>query len=91
MPNVAKESKRRKLEVSPGKAIREMVVKKKALRPKAESGNAVAVPRWCGQLRAAVFKPAPDADELPTPVKKDRNDIVVTLMYPGPWSYATFA
>jgi hypothetical protein len=32
----------------------EMVVKKTALRPKAASGKAVAVPRWRGQLSAAV-------------------------------------
>lgn len=35
--------------------IVETVDQKKALRPKAAKGNAVAVPRWSGKFEAAVF------------------------------------
>ena len=37
-----------------GKSRPDMEVKKKALRPKAAKGNAVAVPRCKGQFRAAI-------------------------------------
>lgn len=47
------ERRRRKPEMLSGNTKPERVVKKNALRPKADSGKAVAVPRWCGQLRAA--------------------------------------
>ena len=45
--------RRRKEEVLSGKAKFEIKVKKKAPSPKAERGNAVAVPLWSGQFRAA--------------------------------------
>jgi hypothetical protein len=47
------DSRRRYFDVSPGKRRPAIVVKKKALRPKADRGKAVAVPRCNGQLRAA--------------------------------------
>jgi hypothetical protein len=50
---VPSDRRRRYFDVSPGKNRLAADVKKKALRPKAESGNAVAVPRCNGQLRAA--------------------------------------
>ena len=43
----------RYLEVLLGNSMPDTDVKKKALRPKAARGNAVAVPRWCGQFIAA--------------------------------------
>ena len=45
MPKVPTASIRRKLDVLSGNATVEMDEKKKALSPKAERGNAVAVPR----------------------------------------------
>jgi len=45
MPDVPAASKRRKSEVLSGNAKEEMTEKKNALRPKADRGNAVAVPR----------------------------------------------
>lgn len=45
MPDVPAASKRRKSDVLSGNAKEEIIEKKKALRPKADSGNAVAVPR----------------------------------------------
>ena len=56
MPNVPAASRSRKSEVLSGNANEEIVEKKNALRPKAERGNAVAVPRWFGQLSAAAFR-----------------------------------
>lgn len=56
MANVPRASIRRKSLVLSGKAKDEMVTKKKALRPKADKGKAVAVPRWLGQFRAASQK-----------------------------------
>lgn len=53
MLNVAMAKRRSKSEVLSGNAIDDMAEKKNALRPKAESGNAVAVPRWFGQFSAA--------------------------------------
>jgi hypothetical protein len=50
---VPRDRRRRYLDVSPGKRKLAAVVKKKALRPKADRGKAVAVPRCSGQLRAA--------------------------------------
>ena len=85
---VAIESIKRKLEVSPGKAKFESVVKNKALRPNAERGKAVAVPRWCGQFNAAVLRAAEEAEQLPTPVKKFKKHMRSTLMEPGPLSKA---
>jgi hypothetical protein len=51
--DVPNDKRRRYLDVSPGKKKLATVVKKKALRPKAERGNAVAVPRCSGQFSAA--------------------------------------
>ncbi len=45
MVKVAMASRRSKSEVLSGNAIQDTAEKKKALRPNAESGNAVAVPR----------------------------------------------
>lgn len=55
MPDVPAASKRRKSAVLSGNAKEEIIEKKKALSPKADRGNAVAVPRWFGQFRAAAF------------------------------------
>lgn len=44
---------RRKRPVSSSKAKEDMVAKKNALSPKAARGNAVALPRWLGQFKAA--------------------------------------
>lgn len=56
MLNVAMAKRRSKSEVLSRNAIDDMAEKKNALRPKAESGNAVAVPRWFGQLSAAKMR-----------------------------------
>lgn len=48
MANVPTASSNRKCAVSSSNAIEEIVAKKKALRPNAASGKAVAVPRWLG-------------------------------------------
>jgi hypothetical protein len=45
-PEVPLARSMRKPLVSPGKKMAPTVEKKKALRPKAASGNAVADPRW---------------------------------------------
>lgn len=45
---------RSKSEVLSGKARDDNAAKKRALKPNADRGNAVAVPRDCGQFRAAV-------------------------------------
>lgn len=50
---VAMARTRRKSLVFPGKSHEERHEKKKALRPKAARGMAVAVPRWLGKFRAA--------------------------------------
>jgi len=42
----------KKLEVLSGNATLDNTVKKKALRPNADSARPVAVPRWCGQFSA---------------------------------------
>ena len=47
-----------------------MDAKTKALSPKADSGNAVAVPRCSGQLNVEVLIAAVKAVQLPIPVKK---------------------
>ena len=47
------QSSKRKSEVLLGKANIDIKEKKKALKPKADKGNAVAVPRWFGQFIAA--------------------------------------
>ena len=52
----------RKSEVLLGKAAVDSVAKTKALRPNAARGNAVAVPRWLGQFKAANKISAHDLD-----------------------------
>lgn len=47
------ERSKRKDDVSSGNAKEEIEAKKKAPRPNAATGKAVAVPRWVGQLFAA--------------------------------------
>ena len=64
-------SKMRKLYVLCGNA-RATVAKKKALRPNAASGKAVAVPLDSGKLRAAALMEAVNAEQLPAPVKKEK-------------------
>ena len=51
--NVARANKRRRFEESSGKANDDIDAKKKALRPNADRGKAVAVPRLSGQFSAA--------------------------------------
>ena len=51
--NVATANKRSRSEVLSGKANDDIDAKKKALRPNADRGKAVAVPRLSGQFRAA--------------------------------------
>ena len=51
------------------------VEKKKALRPKAASGNAVAVPRWCGQFKADVLMAAMKAMHPPRPLRNEKKHI----------------
>jgi hypothetical protein len=46
--------RKRKSDVFPGNASDDSVEKKKALRPNAASGKAVAVPRWWGKFNAAI-------------------------------------
>lgn len=74
--------------VSSGKAMPETNVNKKALRPNPLNGNAVAVPRWRGQLVAQVLIEALKALQLPTPVKKPKKHSK-PIEYPSPLaSYA---
>ena len=51
--NVPTASMSKKFEVLAGNAALDTVEKRKALRPNADNGNAVAVPRWFGQFMAA--------------------------------------
>ena len=67
---VAKSNKRPA--VSSGKAMPPTKVKRKALKPNPLNGNAVAVPRWRGQLVAHVLIEALKALQLPTPVRKQQ-------------------
>ena len=53
MPKVIHDKRSNKSDVLSGNAMDEIEAKKKALRPKAESGKAVALPRWFGQFNAA--------------------------------------
>ncbi len=52
-PTVKRARRRSRSDVLSGKATLDIVEKKNALRPNAESGKAVADPRWLGQFRAA--------------------------------------
>lgn len=83
-------SKRRNRPVSSLKMIADMVDQKKALRPKAARGNAVAVPRCVGKFDAAVLMEAEKAEELPKPVRNAKNDKRPTPKEPGPCSYAEY-
>jgi hypothetical protein len=65
----------RKLLVLPLKKTLPMSEKKKALSPKAASGNAVAVPLWCGKLSADVLTAAAKAMHPPNPVRKEKKHI----------------
>lgn len=55
MQNVPMAKKSRNLEVLCAKNMLETPVKKNALSPNAARGNAVAVPRFLGQFRAAIW------------------------------------
>jgi hypothetical protein len=81
-------SKRRYFDVLSGNSRPERDVKKKALSPNAASGKAVAVPRWFGQLRAAVLIAAVNAAQLPHPVRNEKKQSSHTPIVPGPASYA---
>ena len=61
--------------VFPGKMSFPLMEKKKALRPKAARGNAVAVPRWCGQFSADVLTAAAKAIHPPAPTKNEHRHI----------------
>jgi hypothetical protein len=78
MPNVPAANSMRKALVSPLKNTLPMREKKKALRPKAASGNAVAVPRWCGQFRADVLTDAAKAMQPPRPERYEKKHISAT-------------
>ena len=80
-------NKSRKCEVPCGKA-KATVEKKKALRPNAANGKAVAVPRWSGKLRAAALIEPLKAEQLPAPVKKENRHKEPMLYPPGPASNA---
>lgn len=104
MKNVPTASKNRKPDVLSGKAIDDKEEKKKALSPNPERGNAVAVPRWSGQLMAAEhlswqlisstrgFSPVLIAPEIaappPLPVRKEKKHSHGTVTDPAPPSYA---
>lgn len=76
----------RKSPTSPGAITVETEEKKKAERPNAAKGNAVAVPRWCGQFKADAFIAAAKAEQPPTPVKNEYRQSNGTD--PDPLSYA---
>jgi hypothetical protein len=67
MPHVPQARSSRKALGSPGKKTEPRREKKKALRPNAASGKAVAVPRCWGQLRADVLTAAAKAMQPPRP------------------------
>ena len=81
-------SKSRYPEVSSGNMKAENVVQKKALKPKALNGNAVAVPLCRGQFVAHTFKAALKAVQLAIPVKSEKKQSAGMLMLPAPLSYA---
>lgn len=86
-PEVPTDSSMRKALVSPSKKTAPSVEKKKALRPKAAMGNAVAVPRWCGQFSADVLMEAWKVMQLPRPVSDEKKQNKGTE--PKPRSYAS--
>lgn len=52
--SVPTESNKRYPEISSPKAKLAIVVNTKALKPKADKGNAVEVPRWSGKLNVPI-------------------------------------
>jgi hypothetical protein len=82
--DVPKASMRRNRPVSPWNRTADIVDQKKALRPNAARGNAVAVPRCSGKFVAAVLIEAPKAEQLPKPVRKENNDMKKTPIEPWP-------
>ena len=86
MPNVPLASSIRKWPVLPGRTNWANMEKKKALSPNAAKGNAVAVPRWCGQFKAEVLIAAAKAAHPPSPVKKEKRQS--NGSGPEPLSYA---
>lgn len=96
---VPRASMRRNRPVSPWNRTADIVDQKKALRPNAARGNAVAVPRCSGKFVAAiviscvfwvqatvvdapVLIEAPKAEQLPKPVRKEKNDMKKTPIEP---------
>lgn len=84
-PKVPAASSMRNAPVSPESKL-PTKEKKNALRPNAASGNAVAVPLWCGQLSADVFTEPAKAMQPPKPVRKEKKHINETE--PDAVSYA---
>lgn len=72
MPQVPQVSSMRKALGSPGKRRDPTREKKKALRPKAARGKAVAVPRRWGQFNADVLIEAANAMQPPMPVRYEK-------------------
>lgn len=86
MPEVPQARSIRKSLVSPGNRNPPTSEKKKALRPKAAKGKAVAVPLWCGQFRADVLTAAANAVHAPRPDRNEKRQIKGTE--PDPLSKA---
>lgn len=70
--------------MSSGKATEDTAEKKKALKPNADSGKAVADPRWFGQFRADVLIEPAKAAQPPTPVRKAKKHSQGIDSEPGP-------
>jgi len=86
MPKVPHAKRNKKCPVFPGITNWANIEKKKALNPNAAKGNAVAVPRWCGQFNADVLIAAAKAAQPPKPVKKE--NMQSSGIEPEPLSYA---
>lgn len=82
--NVPTARSNRRFPVSSGKASPPIVVNAKALKPNPLNGNAVAVPRCCGQLVAQVLIAPENAEQLPMPVKRLAMHSIHTGNEPGP-------
>ena len=72
MPKVPQASRARKALGSPGNKTLPHNEKKKAERPNAARGNAVAVPLFCGQFNALVLTAAAKDVQPPTPDMKEK-------------------
>ena len=83
IPHVPQDKSNKNSPGSPGKSSPPMREKKKALRPNAASGNAVAVPRWCGQFRADVLTEAAKAMQPPRPERYEKKHSMGTE--PAAW------